>query len=163
MYHHFRFPTDVHDRYWSAVGPNSTYLQNNTTPIETLSTTHPIDLSAYGDLVPEVVLQTAVTAHGNISIQGLNTGSANSYLVLHFVELNNHTTNVSRKFEVEVPNISPDAYVNPYNFSLEAFKPMYWCFLGVPFNSRSDAIIFYPHAQVTAGSLGECLGALFFC
>jgi hypothetical protein len=154
---HFRFPTDVHDRHWTAVGPNSTFLQNNTTPIQVLSTTHKINLTDYGTLVPEVVLQTAVTAHGNITIQGLNINSPDSFLVLHFAELDNHTSHVSRKFMVHVPSVDTDVYVNPWNYSLQAFKQMYWYFWDVSFTSDSDNIIFYPRPR---SRLGPLLNAL---
>ncbi|KAG0588640.1 hypothetical protein KC19_2G258400 [Ceratodon purpureus] len=148
-----RFPTDVHDRYWNPIGPNSTQLRNNTTPIQILSTTTKLDLSDYGTIVPEVVLQTAVTAQGNMTIQLTNYESPYSYLILHFAELDNHTSNVSRKFMVEVPDVSTDSYVNPWNYSLEPFKPMFWYFWGVSLTSDSDKITFYPRPRSRLGPL----------
>lgn len=147
-----RFPTDYNDRYWSPIGPNTTSLRNSTAPLQVISTTHKINLTLYRNLVPEIVLQTALTVQGNLTITNL-VYSPVSHLIFHFAELDNHTSPVSRKYMVKVPAVTPDSYVNPFNFSREHYKPYYWYFTGVPLNGIDDQITFYPKPRSRLGPL----------
>lgn len=152
-----RFPTDYNDRYWSAIGPKSASLSNSTAPVTVLSTTHSINLTTYKNLVPEVVLQTAVTVqNGNLSIS-IPVYSPVSHLILHFAELDNTTTSVSREYMVKVPSVTQDSYVNPFNFTHQHYKPYYWYFWNVQWTSLSDLITFYP---INNSRLGPLVNAM---
>jgi hypothetical protein len=152
-----RFPQDYNDRIWSAVGPNTTFFTNSTAPVQILNTTHKMNLTLYRDLVPENVLQTAVTVqNGNLTIN-LAVFSPVTHMILHFAELDNHTSNVSRKFLVHVPEIDDDSYVNARNFSGEPYKPFYWYFWNLAFTDPNTPITFYSRPRSRLGPLINAL------
>lgn len=155
-----RFPQDYNDRIWFPIGPNSTvYLGKSTAPVQALNTTHKMNMTLYRNLVPENVLQTAVTVqNGNLTVT-LPVYSPVSHMLLHFAELDNHTSNVSRKFLVEVPGVEDDSYVNARNYSGEPYKPFYWYFWDLAFTAPSNPITFYSKAR---SRLGPLLNALEF-
>ncbi|KAH8932704.1 hypothetical protein BDL97_19G087800 [Sphagnum fallax] len=56
-----RYPDDIYDRYWYPEGSNSTFLESTTPPPQILTTNHNIDNNIFPVVIPEAVIDTALT------------------------------------------------------------------------------------------------------
>ncbi|KAH9532379.1 hypothetical protein CY35_19G090200 [Sphagnum magellanicum] len=62
-----RYPDDIYDRYWYPEGSNSTFLESTTPPPQILTTNHNIQNNVSPVVIPEAVIDTALTTTGDTS------------------------------------------------------------------------------------------------
>lgn len=120
----YRLPIDPYNRLWSAEGLSTTYL-SATSPLVLLDATQTVVNNLSDITIPTVMLQTALTTSGNMTIQGMFgtpdpfissplTNWIFAYIVFYFAELDSNATATSREFYIQLPYLS-DQYINPLN------------------------------------------------
>jgi hypothetical protein len=93
-----RYPDDPVDHYWFPIKGNSSYIQSTIQPVETLTAKELVNVT----FAPSVVMNTALTTDGNMTIDIPFTHSYGWYMVIFFSELDPSATANSREFYLEV-------------------------------------------------------------
>jgi hypothetical protein len=154
-----RYPDDSFDRYWFPEGVNSTFVNISTTPLQSLSNVSVIIDGAVTSYPPPAVLETALTTTNSMRISFPDTISR-GYLGLYFAELDPTANNYSRQFEIQIPQASESAVINPYKSAgLDNISGV--IFLDLLEVNYFDMII-DPYSN-TSVSLGPLVNALEFC
>jgi hypothetical protein len=154
-----RYPDDSFDRYWFPEGVNSTFVNISTTPLQSLSNVSVIIDGAGPSYPPPAVLETALTTTNSMRISFPDTISR-GYLGLYFAELDPTANNYSRQFEIQIPQASESAVINPYKSAgLDNISGV--IFLDLLEVNYFDMII-DPYSN-TSVSLGPLVNALEFC
>jgi hypothetical protein len=154
-----RYPDDSFDRYWFPEGVNSTFVNNSTTPLQSLSNVSVIIDGAFWSYPPPAVLETALTTRSSMRISFPDTISE-GYLGLYFAELDPTANNNSRQFEIQIPQASINETINPYNLAggLDTLSVgIFYDLLEVNYVDRIND----PYANVSV-SLGPLVNALEF-
>jgi len=97
-----RYPDDPVDHYWFPIKWNSSYVQSTIQPVETLAAKALVNLT----FPPSVVMNTALTTDGNMTIDIPFTQSYGWYMVIFFAELDPNATANSREFYLEVTSFT---------------------------------------------------------
>ncbi|CAK9198229.1 unnamed protein product [Sphagnum troendelagicum] len=154
-----RYPHDVYDRQWQndiqQVNPISSFAINTMTPV---------NVSSPGDMVPELVMQSAESWPGgqglNLTLPYLTSDNRDYYVAFYFAEIDPLAQNQTRVFDL-VLNQGPseDHYLNISVVSLAGgmYMAMELGDTNVTFNSSSGSIQLIPHAD---SQLGPVLNAL---
>ncbi|KAH8932703.1 hypothetical protein BDL97_19G087800 [Sphagnum fallax] len=99
-----RYPDDIYDRYWYPEGSNSTFLESTTPPPQILTTNHNIDNNIFPVVIPEAVIDTALTTTGdNITIIFPDDYTYNAFIIFYYAELDPTANATSRQFYLQVP------------------------------------------------------------
>jgi len=107
-----RYPDDIYDRYWYPEGSNSTFLESTTPPPQILTTNHNIQNNISPFVIPEAVIDTALTTTGgNITITFPNC-TYHSVGMFYYAELDATANATSRQFYLEVTDFSA-LVINP--------------------------------------------------
>jgi hypothetical protein len=93
-----RYPDDPVDHYWFPIKWNSSYVQSTIQPVETLTAKGLVNVM----FSPSVVMNTALTTDGNMTIDIPFTHSYGWYMVIFLAELDPNATANSREFYLEV-------------------------------------------------------------
>jgi hypothetical protein len=93
-----RYPDDPVDHYWFPIKGNSSYIQSTIQPVETLTAKELVNVT----FAPSVVMNTALTTDGNMTIDIPFTHSYGWYMIIFFSELDPNATANSREFYLEV-------------------------------------------------------------
>jgi hypothetical protein len=155
-----RYPDDSFDRYWFPEGVNSTFVNISTTPLQSLSNVSVIIDGVVTSYPPRAVLETALTTTNSMRISFPDTISR-GYLGLYFAELDPTANNYSRQFEIQIPQASESAVMNPYIAAggLDTSSAgLFYDLLEVNYLN----MINYPYSN-TSVSLGPLVNALEFC
>lgn len=106
-----RYPDDPVDHYWFPIQWNSSYVQSTIQPVETLTAKRLVNVT----FPPSVVLNTALTTNGNMTIDIPFTHSYGWYMVIFLAELDPNATANSREFYLEVTS-PPALLLNLFEF-----------------------------------------------
>ncbi len=111
-----RYPDDIYDRYWYPEGSNSTFLNSTTPPPQILTTNHTIDQSKISLVIPEAVIDTALTTTGgNITIifPFPEDYIYDPVVIFYYAELDATANATSRQFYLQAPQF-PTTLINPF-------------------------------------------------
>ncbi len=151
-----RHPDDESDRYWFPIqGSNSTFIQS-TSPLQTLVASKIVNIEGWWDQPPQIVMDTALTSTGNITITFPDDYSYNCILSFYYAELNSTANASSRNFYLQIPEEA--ILLNPYsNASDNAFR-INVLSIDLPYTPGTD-IVLYPD-QTVSSPLGPIANAL---
>ncbi|KAH8936918.1 hypothetical protein BDL97_17G111600 [Sphagnum fallax] len=151
-----RHPDDESDRYWFPIqGSNSTFIQS-TSPLQTLVASKIVNIEGWWDDPPQIVMDTALTSTGNITITFPDDYSYNCILSFYYAELNSTANASSRNFYLQIPEEA--ILLNPYsNASDNAFR-INVLSIDLPYTPGTD-IVLYPD-QTVSSPLGPIANAL---
>jgi hypothetical protein len=152
-----RHPDDEFDRYWFPIqGSNSTFIQS-TSPLQTLVASKIVNIEGWWDQPPQIVMDTALTSTGNITITFPDDYSYNCILSFYYAELNSTANASSRNFYLQIPEEA--ILLNPYsNASDNAFRINIESFIDLSYTPGTD-IVLYPD-QTVSSPLGPIANAL---
>ncbi|CAK9861380.1 unnamed protein product, partial [Sphagnum jensenii] len=154
-----RYPDDVYDRQWQndilEVNPISSFAINTTTPV---------DVSSPGDMVPELVMQSAGSwppGQGlNLTLPYLTFDNSNYYVAFYFAEIDPLALNQTRVFDMvlnEGPSEVTDLNISVVSLAGGMYVATELVDTNVTFNSSSGSIQLIPDAD---SQLGPILNAL---
>jgi hypothetical protein len=143
-----RYPDDPVDHYWFPIKWNSSYVQSTIQPVETLTAKGLVNVT----FPPSVVMNTALTTDGNMTIDIPFTQSYGWYMVIFFAELDPNATANSREFYLEVTS------ARVLLMNLFEFKGWVWAI--EYFNSANQFHIDLYKNQSISTPLGPLVNAL---
>ncbi len=149
----------MYDRQWQAdlppVNPISNFAINTTTPV---------DVSSPGDMVPELVMQSAESwprAQGlNLTLPYLASYNRNYYVAFYFAEIDPLALNQTRVFDLVLnqgPSEVTDRNISVVSLAGGMYIATELVDTNVTFNSSSGSIQLIPDAD---SQLGPILNAL---
>jgi len=154
---YYRYPDDIYDRYWYPEGSNSTFLESTTPPPQILTTNHNIQNNVSPVVIPEAVIDTALTTTGgNITIIFPDDYTYNAFVIFYYAELDATANATSRQFYLEVTNF-PVIVINPGDTS-QLFSASYESY--GPFDDTFGWDIFLYQDQTIYSPLGPLVNAL---
>ncbi|CAK9212176.1 unnamed protein product [Sphagnum troendelagicum] len=150
-----RHPDDEFDRYWFPIqGSNSTFIQS-TSPLQSVVASKSIE--GLWDEPPEIVMDTALTSTGNITITFPDDYSYNWILSFYTAEFDSTANASSRNFYLQIPEETD--LLNPYsNSSDTAFSALVDVLMNDSYTPGTD-IVLYPD-QTVSSPLGPIASAL---
>ncbi|CAK9861381.1 unnamed protein product [Sphagnum jensenii] len=154
-----RYPDDVYDRQWQndilEVNPISSFAINTTTPV---------DVSSPGDMVPELVMQSAESwppGQGlNLTLPYLTSDNNNFYVAFYFAEIDPLALNQTRVFDMVLnqgPSEVTDLNISVVSLAGGMYVATELVDTNVIFNSSSGSIELNPDPD---SQLGPILNAL---
>ncbi len=152
-----RYPDDIYDRYWYPEGSNSTFLESTTPPPQILTTNHNIDNNIFPVVIPEAVIDTALTTTGeNITIIFTDDYTYNAFIVFYYAELDPTANATSRQFYIQVP-VYEIVVINPI-VNASQFSVNYEWYPHIPYVAGWDIVLYQD--QTVYSPLGPLVNAL---
>ncbi len=156
---YYRYPDDIYDRYWYPEGTNSTFLERTTPPPQILTTNHDVQNNISPVVIPEAVIDTALTTTGgNITIIFPNDFISDAFVIYYYAELDATANATSRQFYLGAPGFRVD-YINPI-VNASQFSVNYEWYSDFSYVAEWDVVLY--QNQTIYSPLGPLVNALEF-